>query len=249
MFHLCGGGGTQALIDYVRVRDTTDRAAVLAQNITKARQALVLLRQTHPHPRLTIALADDKLAEQVAEMQTLSDEVQTLKQRIKVEKGKMKHATAELEVLRSEAAEAQKLATAEQVEVEDDGRILPLYDWYVEVHFISPLSFIRVFFFWARFTASLALHGSITNLEESHRASENELQLTYRIDTPLLQPHRIGFRLIFMPGTRRLAEAQVTGLDKLGVEIGDLVDSHVQVGSVHGFVAAVLMRVRAAVNS
>lgn len=62
-------------------------------------------------------------------------------------------------------------------------------------------------------------------------------------------PHRIVIRFIFAPDTRQLADAEVTGLEELGVEIGDLIDSHVQVGDVHGFVAAVLMRARAAVNS
>lgn len=101
-----------------------------------------------------------------------------------------------------------------------------------------------------RYTASLALHGTITNLEESRCVSENELQLTYKIDTSTpSHPHRIVIRFIFAPDTRNLADAEVIGLEGLGVEIGDLVDSHVQVGDVHGFVAAVLMRARAAINS
>jgi len=154
--------------------------------------------------------------------------VQSLNQRIKLEKAAMKNAATELENLRSSAAEAKKIANLAQVE-EDDSRILPLYDWY---------------------TASLAMHGSITNLEESHCASENELRLTYKIDTPTaLRPHRIVIKLIFAPDTRHLADAEVMGLEELGVEIGDLIDSHVQGGDVHGFVAAVLMRARTTMNS
>ena len=106
----------------------TDQGASLAQKIVEAQMALMLLRQTHPHPRLTIALADDKLADQVTEMQRLSDEVQSLKQKIKAEKATMKNAATELENLRSSAAEAKKTASLAQAE-EDDGRILPLYDW------------------------------------------------------------------------------------------------------------------------
>lgn len=98
----------------------------------------------------------------------------------------------------------------------------------------------------SRYTASLALHSSISNLEESHSASENELRLTYKLDSPShSHPHRIVISLIFAPDTRRLADAQVSGLEDLGVEIGDLIDSHVQVDDVHGFVASVLMRARA----
>ena len=88
----------------------------------------MLLHQTRPHPRLTVSLADDKLAEQVTEMQRLSDEVQNLKQKIKIEKVKMKDTASELENLRSEAVEAEKVAKLAQVE-EDDSRVLPLYDW------------------------------------------------------------------------------------------------------------------------
>ncbi len=112
----------------MRVKEVTDRSTLLAQKIVEAQTALMLLRQTHPHPRLTIALADDKLADQVTEMQRLSDEVQSLKQRIKVEKATMKNAASELEDLRSSAAEAEKIAKLTQVE-EDDSRVLPLYDW------------------------------------------------------------------------------------------------------------------------
>lgn len=98
-----------------------------------------------PPPDAPSTQADDptcrrKLADQVTEMQRLSDEVQTLKQKIKSEKGKMKDTAGELENLRSEAAEAQKMAKLAQVE-EDDGRILPLYDWGVE-SFPSPQRFI-----------------------------------------------------------------------------------------------------------
>jgi hypothetical protein len=74
--------------------------------------------------------------------------------------------------------------------------------------------------------------------------------LTYKIDTPIpSRPHQIVIRFIFAPDTRHLADAEVMGLEELGLEIGDLIDSHVQVGDVHGFVAAVLMRARAAVDS
>jgi hypothetical protein len=97
-----------------------------------------------------------------------------------------------------------------------------------------------------RYSASLALHSSINKLEELQSASENELLLIYKLDSSSRSsPHRIVIALIFAPDTRRLADAHVSGLEELGVEIGDLIDSHVQVDDVHGFVAAVLMRARA----
>lgn len=94
----------------------------------EARTSLMLLRQTHPRPRLTISLADQKLAEQVNEMQTLSDQVQAIKQKVKAEKQRVKAGAAEVENLRIEATEAEKAAKTTQVE-EDDSRLVPLYDW------------------------------------------------------------------------------------------------------------------------
>jgi len=98
-----------------------------------------------------------------------------------------------------------------------------------------------------RYNASLTLQRSLNNLEESHSASENELRLTYKLDSPSPSPpHRITITLIFAPDTRRLADAQVSGLDELGVNVGDLIDAQVQVDDVHGLVAAVIARSRAA---
>jgi len=87
-------------------------------------------------------------------------------------------------------------------------------------------------------------------MEELHCESENELRLKYKIDNAThSRPYRIVFKFIFAPDTRRLADAEVMGLDQLQVEIADLIDSHVQVGDIHGFIAAVLMRARAAAYS
>jgi len=110
------------------VKGAADRAAFLSQKIIEARTSLMLLRQTHPQPRLTIPLADEKLADQVTEMQKLSDEVQAVKQRNKAEKARMKSAAGEMENLRSEAAEVQKSARNVRVD-EDDSLLVPLYEW------------------------------------------------------------------------------------------------------------------------
>ncbi|CAA7268255.1 unnamed protein product [Cyclocybe aegerita] len=214
--------------DYQRVKQATDRAAFLSQKIIDARTSLMVLRQTHPPPRLTIPLAEQKLADQVTEMQTLSDDVQSLKQKAKTEKGRVRAGTLEVEELRTEAAEAQKSVKALQGD-EEDSRLVPLCDWY---------------------TASLTLQRSICNLEDSSSESENELRLTYKVDAPPpASPHRVVISLIFAPDTRRLADAQVSGLEELGVDLGDLIDAHIQLNDVHGLVAAVLARARAAASS
>lgn len=116
------------MIDYQRVKQATDRAAFLSQKIIDARRSLMLLRQTHPQPRLTIPLADQTLADQVDEMQQLSDKVQAATQRIKVDKAKLKEGTSEVEELRLQAVEAEKAVKMAQVD-EDDSRLIPLYEW------------------------------------------------------------------------------------------------------------------------
>jgi chromosome segregation ATPase len=112
------------------MKQVSDRAASLAQKITDARTSLMLLRQRHPQPRLTIPLAEKKLGDQVTEMQTLNDEVQEIKQQTKAEKERVKSYALEVENIRTEATEAQKAVNMLNLE-EDDSRLLPLYDWSV----------------------------------------------------------------------------------------------------------------------
>lgn len=74
--------------------------------------------------------------------------------------------------------------------------------------------------------------------------------MTYKLDMPPPSPpHRIIITLIFEPDTKRLATADIAGLEEIGVEVGDLVDAHVQVNDVHGLVAAILASARAAVST
>lgn len=91
----------------------------------------------------------------------------------------------------------------------------------------------------------MTLHRAMQNVHEVHSASENELRLTYNIDSPRSRPHRITITLIFAPDTRNLAAVQTLGLEELGVDVGDVIDAHVQVNDVHGLVAAILARARA----
>lgn len=92
----------------------------------------------------------------------------------------------------------------------------------------------------------MALHKTMQNVVEAHSASENELRLTYNVDSPHSQ-HQITITLIFAPDTRNLAAVQTLGTEELGIDVGDVIDAHVQVNDVHGLVAAVLARARAKV--
>lgn len=48
--------------------------------------------------------------------------------------------------------------------------------------------------------------------------------------------------MLFVPNTRRLADAHIEGLR---TEVGDIVDAHVQANDVPGLIAAILARARA----
>jgi hypothetical protein len=118
------------------MKQVTDKAALLAQKIIDARTSLMLLRQRHPQPRLTIPLADKKLVDQVTEMQTLNDDVQAIKQKNKAEIERVKSIALEVENTRIEATEAEKAVDMLQLE-KDDSRLVPLYDWSVSCLLLS----------------------------------------------------------------------------------------------------------------
>ncbi|KAG6908926.1 hypothetical protein DXG01_002705 [Tephrocybe rancida] len=210
--------------DYEKIKDTASEASALAQKIHDARLALTRLRKMHPNPRLTVPLADQKLVDQVEEMQALNDELEAVNGQVQGVKEQVKRGVLDVEALRAERAEVEKAVKMARVE-EDDARLVPLYSWY---------------------SASTSLHRSMADLHESYTASENELRLTYSVDSPVKggPPHRVTITLIFAPDTRRLAAVQTKGLEELGVDVGDLVDAHVQVNDVHGVVAAILGRAR-----
>ncbi|KAH0578311.1 hypothetical protein J132_10968 [Termitomyces sp. J132] len=210
--------------DYNKVRETVAEASALAQQILDARLALTRIRKTHPHPRLTIALADQKLVDQVEEMQTLNDELESVNAQVQAIKEQVKRGLLDLEELRVERAEVEKAVKMVRVD-EDDARLVPLYSWY---------------------TASTNLHRSMVDLQTSHAASENEVRYTYGIE-PQVEgelPHRVTITLIFAPDTGKLAAVQTEGLEELGVAVGDVIEAHLQIGDVQGVIAAILGRAR-----
>ncbi|KAJ7229194.1 hypothetical protein GGX14DRAFT_417061 [Mycena pura] len=205
--------------DYTKLRDSAAKAALLTQKIIDARLALTRLRHAHPKPRLTIPAAEQRLADQVTEMQVLSDNIEEASKRMHNVKSNVKGGTQELETLRAERAEAEKAVKASRVN-EDDVRLAPLYDQHL---------------------ASLALHKSVLNIHNSHLVSENELVLSYKVGR-----RTISVNLIFQPNTSQLASANVSGLDELGVEAAELVDLHIHADDAYGLIPAVLAMARAA---
>ncbi|KAH9926876.1 uncharacterized protein B0H18DRAFT_876042 [Fomitopsis serialis] len=212
--------------DYNKAKALTSEASDLARKILDARLQLTRLRQAHPHPRLTVTSANAQLDAQVEEMQKLDDELQGINVNIDEVKDNVKEGARDVERLRIERADAEKLVRAGEADVQD-GRVRGLYDWY------------------AAFTASLALHRSLHSLESFRSVSENELHLAYSI-TPTSGPDTrrrpIRIVLLFVPNTRQLADAQIEGLKE---DVGDIVGAHVQANDVPGLLAAVLSRARA----
>ncbi|CDO73345.1 hypothetical protein BN946_scf185008.g108 [Trametes cinnabarina] len=210
-----------SLTDYTKAQALTQEAAALANKILDARLALTRLRQAHPHPRLTIPAANARLDAQVSEMQELDDELQAVNERVEDVKERVKAGAREVERLRVERADLEKTVKAGQDEIQD-GRVVGLYDWY---------------------TASLALYRALMSLETSHFESENELHLTYAV-TPRGSTTRrnIFIKLLFVPNSRQLADAEVAGLVE---DVGDAIGAHVQANDVPGLIAAILARARA----
>jgi hypothetical protein len=114
----------------VKLKESAAKAALLTQKIIDARLALTRLRHAHPQPRLTIPASEQRLADQVTEMQVLTDDIEQAAKKVQSVKGSVKSGTQEVERLRAERAEAEKAVKAARVN-EDDGRLVPLYDQYV----------------------------------------------------------------------------------------------------------------------
>jgi hypothetical protein len=63
-------------------------------------------------------------------MQNLTDEIQSGSKKVQSVRERVKSAALEVETLRIERAEEEKAVKICRVE-EDDGRLVPLYDWWI----------------------------------------------------------------------------------------------------------------------
>lgn len=70
--------------------------------------------------------------------------------------------------------------------------------------------------------------------------SENELQFVYRI-TPTPEPRKLKVKLLFVPNTWQLAEAEIIGTDE---DLSYLVNMHVLPNNSSGLLVAALSRTR-----
>jgi len=204
--------------DYGKAKTVITEISSLSQQILDARLALTRSKQRHPGPRLTVPSASTQLDSQVMKMQESADELQGVNAKVSAIKDDVKAKSRRLEALRSQRAELEKTRSSKVDEVEDP-RYARLYDWY---------------------TAAIALHQSILGSEVYHVESENELQLAYRITSPP-EPRQLRVNLLFVPNTRQLADAGITGIDQ---DLSHLVESHVRSNDARGLLVAVFARVR-----
>ncbi|KAF9071521.1 hypothetical protein BDP27DRAFT_1219053 [Rhodocollybia butyracea] len=208
--------------DYIHVKEATATAADLAQKIIDARLALSRLRQTHPHPRVTIQTADKKLQDQVDEMQALTDEKEVLEQKVEDVKASFESESLKLTALKSQRNELEKSVKTSESVFDDDRRFVPLYDWLTGAHM---------------------LHRSMQGLEDIQFSSENELRLTYRVDAHGRSPP-ISITLLFIPNSRQLAAVTVTGLEDREIDLQDIIEAHLQMNNVRGVLTAILAQAR-----
>ena len=222
--------------DYEKAKTVIAEISSLSQQILDARLALTRSKQRHPEPRLTVTSATAQLDSQIMKMQDSADELQRVDEKVSTVKEDIKAKSKQLEVLRGRRAEVEKTRSSKVDEIEDP-RYAGLYDWCVES---LPLSMKVKTQPHSRYTAAIALHQSILGLETFHLESENELQLVYRI-TSTPEPRELMVKLLFVPNTRQLADAEVTGIDD---DLSYLVDLHVRSNDAPGLLVAVLARAR-----
>lgn len=227
--------------DYEKAKAVIAEISSLSQQILDARLALTRSKQRHPEPRLTVSSASTQLDSQIIKMQESADELQRVNAKVAAVKEDIKTKSRRLEALRSQRAELEKLRSSKVDEVEDP-RYAGLYDWFV---CSLPLSAKVEAYPWPRYTAAIALHQSILCLKTFHIESENELQLTYQISS-VSEPRELRVKLLFIPNTRRLADAEITGIDE---DFSGLVDLHVRSNDTPGLLVAVLAQARDAACS
>jgi hypothetical protein len=222
-------------VDYKKAQALTLQASTLSQKILDARLSLTRLRQAHPHPRLTINTANQQLDGQVEEMQALDAELADAHEKITTVRERIKVGTGQVERLRSVRAEVEKAVEIGAGERVEDERVVGLYDWCATSSMRLLVSNSLILH---RFSTTTSTHHTLVSLLSAHSESDNELRLIYRV-----HEREVCMTLLFIPNTRRLAEARVEGVEEH--IIGDVVDAHVMENDLSGLVWAVLARARA----
>ena len=115
--------------DYEKAKTVIAEISSLSQQILDARLALTRSKQRHPEPRLTVSSASAQLDSQIMKMQDSADELQRVNARVSAAKEDTLAKSKQLEALRGQRAEVEKIRSSKVEEVEDP-RYGGLYDWY-----------------------------------------------------------------------------------------------------------------------
>ncbi|THH03412.1 hypothetical protein EW145_g6274 [Phellinidium pouzarii] len=215
---------------YKSAQSLTEEFAKFTSQILDARLALSRLRTAHPLPRLSVATANATLETQTEKMAAMDAQLSENAARVEKVKEKVQDAARDVERLRMERAAKEEEVRQTKAEEEDE-RVVGLYDWY---------------------TASLALHRSLFSLVSTKSIAENELELTYKVPrsttgSEVSKSINFTLTLLFHPNTRTLADASVASPDAevSGLNLSDLIGSHVQSNDILGLVRGITSRVRA----
>jgi len=119
-------------LDYEKAKTVITEISSLSQQILDARLALTRSKQRHPEPRLTVSSASAQLDSQIMKMQESADELQGMNAKVSAVKEDIKAKSKQLEALRSQRAEVEKIRSSKVDEVEDP-RYAGLYDWYMAI--------------------------------------------------------------------------------------------------------------------
>jgi chromosome segregation ATPase len=118
-------------LDYNRALSQTMEAQSLSDKILDARLSLTRLRQQSSSSRLTIPTATALLDTQAQQLQELDISLQDLQKKLSGVKEKVKEESRDVERLRVERGEVERTMREKERNgmSEEDGRLVPLYDW------------------------------------------------------------------------------------------------------------------------
>jgi chromosome segregation ATPase len=107
---------------------STTESASLTGSILDTRLTLTRLRQIHPSPKLTIPNALAHLDAQSTSLQTLEEQLSSLRRQVATAKERMKAEGRAIENLRAERADVSK-AVRELSKGDEDSLLVPMYNW------------------------------------------------------------------------------------------------------------------------
>jgi len=184
-----------------RLTQEMTEAGRFAKEVSEMRLELMRLRRDKPiEDRITTAVAEEVLDNQIVQLQDLDSELRTIQESAAASKVAVKELEEEFEALRPAVVQAKASLQAEAAASKTPGReeivkMSKLCQWY---------------------TSAEEMYKDLVGVLDVQAPSENELRFTYD------SPKGYSVSLIFNPVTRQLADAKLVGLD--GVDITEILE-------------------------